>query len=248
MSRARLDVVLSPLEALPDCEAWLVIDVLRATTTLTTFLERGGHCVLPVAELEEARAWRARLGPAWLTLGERGGLRVPDFDLGNSPLALSSAQAAQATGLIMSTSHGTAAIVKAEASGRPVFAACARNATAVLKAALARTSSLGVLCAGRARRAALDDTLVAGLLVRSFLKEAPAGELTDGARLALAALLAGPASFAAALACSAHAAFMRELGLDDDLRFCAAIDESSVVPELLPQKMLPGAPSCFVLT
>lgn len=246
MSAPALDVVLSPMEALPDCDVWLVIDVLRATTTLTTFLERGGRRVLPVAELDEARAWRDRLGPGWRTLGERGGLRVDDFDWGNSPLAITPASAAAAEGLIMCTSHGTAAIVKAQATGRPVLAACARNATAALETALSEGARLGVLCAGRGGRAALDDTLVAGLLARAFLSQRPLGELSDGARLALAALNAGPSSFDEALEQSAHAVFMRGLGLKADLAFCAEIDQSPRVPRLAPQNSLPGAPSCFV--
>lgn len=246
MTAFQLDVVLSPKEDLPALDSWLVIDVLRATTTLTTFLELGGLRVLPVAGVAEALAWRDKLGADWLTLGERGGLRVDGFDLGNSPLALRAEQVQAARGLIMTTSHGTAAIVKAAATGSPTFAAAARNATQALKAALTCGPRVGVLCAGRQGRAALDDTLAAGLIARAFRLMHPDVLLSDGARLALAALEQTHGFFLEGMLEAEHARFMQTLDLLDDIRYAAEQDHSHTVGRLVRADDLPGQPWVFI--
>src|SRR5205807_327556 len=101
----------------------VVIDVLRATTTIVYALAAGCRQVLPVADLDEARAL-ANSMPAGKVLlgGERGGAPLPDFDLGNSPAEYTAARCRNRA-LVLTTSNGTRAIVRASAAERVLIAA-----------------------------------------------------------------------------------------------------------------------------
>src|SRR5215212_1996288 len=150
----------------------IVIDVLRATTTLTTLLERGATLVTVAPDAEAARESRRR-DPAALLIGEIGGLRPADFDLGNSPREYTPTLVAGRRA-ICHTSNGTAAI-RAVANAPLTLLGCLRNATAVAGLAFreARASDLPVtiVCSGGSggRAFALDDTLVAGQLALLLL-------------------------------------------------------------------------------
>ena len=145
----------------------IVIDILRATTTLTTLLEYGAAGVVVAPQATAARALKGS-NPAALLLGEIGGLRPPDFDYGNSPHELAPARVAGRRA-ICSTTNGTAAIRAAIAAPLTLLG-CLRNATAVVARAYAAAHERGVpitiVCSGGGggRTFALDDTLVAGEL------------------------------------------------------------------------------------
>ena len=135
----RCDVVLSPSETLPEADCWLVIDILRATTTMCAYFDGGGKRLYPAESIEEAFTLRDRLaeeGNAPLLMGERNSLPPPGFDLGNSPLELLAAAPATRPDAVMATTNGTRALLKAASSGAKVYPVCARNANATLRAAL----------------------------------------------------------------------------------------------------------------
>ena len=228
------EVVLSPGENLPEADSWMVIDILRATTTMSVFFERGGTCLYPASSIEEGIALRKTLassGDAPLLMGERNGLRPPGFDLGNSPLELLDRDLGLHSVAVMATTNGTRALLKAAAAGCPVRPVCARNASAVLEASLTSGERIGIYCAGRMGRAALDDTACAGLLVELLLKRG-AAELDDGARMALAAWRDGGRDLPALLADSDHGKTLLSIGFEEDIRFAGEIDRSSVVCRL----------------
>jgi 2-phosphosulfolactate phosphatase len=152
----------------------LVIDVIRATTTIVTMFERGARSVILARDVTSARA---ALVPhvSTLLVGEVGGLHPPDFAYGNSPVALSQADLRQHD-LIFSTSNGTKALVAAaEAVG--VIAACLRNGRAAVGTALdiarATNADISVICAGRAggTQQGLDDLICAGYLVEQLIAQ-----------------------------------------------------------------------------
>ncbi|GHF95197.1 putative 2-phosphosulfolactate phosphatase [Deinococcus piscis] len=220
----------------------LVIDVLRATTTATTFLERGADAVMFAPSIEAAHALRASLGTGTLLAGERGGLRIDGFDLGNSPLDAAAREWGGHT-LVMNTTNGTDAAHTAVQAAQHVLLACLRNAPAAAARAqaLAQGGDITVVCAGTDGQVSLDDCYTAGVVVRELL--GPAGEtdfmLNDSAQmvLALTARWPGPQ---AALQASAHG--QRLLGMGDidlafadlalDVTFCAELGVSDCVPEL----------------
>ncbi len=230
----RCEVVLSRSEPLPEADCWLVIDILRATTTICAFFDRGGKRLYPAASIEEAFTLRDRLAEGGLgpiLMGERNALPPAGFDIGNSPLELAALDLAGRTDAVMATTNGTAALLNASASGAPVYPVCARNATATAAAIIER-ERIGILCAGLEGRSSLDDCACAGLLVERL--SARGAELGDGAILALAAWRDGGRDLSALLARSVHGRRLAALGFERDLAFAAEIDASGAVLALEP--------------
>lgn len=170
-----IEVACLPRDAtrLPERVA-LVIDVIRATTTLVTMFERGARSVTLARDIASARASVVQ-HVSTLLVGEVGGLHPPDFAYGNSPVALSSADLRQHD-LIFSTTNGTKALVAA-ADAIGVIAACLRNGRAAVTTALdlARSTNadISVICAGRAggTQQGLDDLICAGYLVEQLIAQ-----------------------------------------------------------------------------
>nr|WP_221276895.1 2-phosphosulfolactate phosphatase [Deinobacterium chartae] len=205
----------------------LVVDVLRATTTAAVFLEQGASEVRFTASLEAALEQR---GEGIVLAGERGGLPIPDFDLGNSPLEASGLNFTGRT-VVMNTTNGTTAAHAAAASGKHVILASLRNAHAAARRARSlAVEEIAIVCAGREGRSGLDDVYTAGVLCEYLLAM---GEWTldDGARIALTVRrqVGDPLE---PLAGSAAGESLERVGLGQDVQFCARISESTVVPVL----------------
>lgn len=226
-----IKVLVSPDEPLPEVDVWLVVDILRATTTITTFFERGGKLLMPVATVEEARNLRGE-NPSWILMGERDAFPPKGFDLGNSPRELDPELLAERSVAVMTTTNGTRVLKRVASEGVPVLAACARNASASVRKALSLGGRLGVLCAGRLARQALDDTACAGLLVHRFREQLPDGDLDDGAVLALSFWHQGKGDLEALVRQAGHSRFLQDSGLGEDIRFCCQVDRSVSVPLL----------------
>jgi 2-phosphosulfolactate phosphatase len=234
----RIEALLSPDEPLPRVDAWLVIDILRATTVMTSWFAEGGSELYPVGSVEDARLLRESLrqkGERPLLMGERNAVAPEGFDMGNSPLDITPQRVEAYTCAVMATTNGTKAILRAAETGAPVLVACARNASAAVDLALAKSSRsenhLGILCSGREGRAAWDDALCAGLLVSRLLKRRWGASLSDGARLAYLTW-AGWENFEASLRTADHAVFLEGIGLGADVAFAAKIDATDVVPQV----------------
>ncbi len=155
-----VDVVFTPDEpgAAP---TGIVIDVIRATSTICQALASGYERVFCAAEVEEAHALREALGEGVLG-GERHAVPIPGFDLGNSPREY--LEPAGST-LILSTTNGTRAVVAAAQRCERVFIASLLNLVAVVEAARDAGEDVVVVCAGVQGSMNLDDTFVAGRIV-----------------------------------------------------------------------------------
>jgi 2-phosphosulfolactate phosphatase len=241
----RLDVLLTPAEFagadLAGASA-LVVDVLRATSTVVAACAAGCREVIPAADAEAARAVAGALGPGIALLGgERGGDPIAGFDLGNSPLEYTPERVAGRT-VVLSTSNGTAAM---RVAGRAAAAALAAftNLGAAAAWARAQPRDVVVLCAGTGGALALEDAVCAGMLVARMAARGPGGGwvLTDAAVAArrLAApyarrlpRLAREAAWARRLAARGHAA---------DVAACLALDTVTEVPVLAAGVVRPGA-------
>ncbi len=149
----------------------IVIDVLRATTCITTAIEMGAAQIIPAKDPGEAMQLFMRLGRADSVLaGERDGLKIPDFHLGNSPLEYT-AKSVGGKNVILTTSNGTNAILSARNAG-DIFIGCMRNRTAVVKAALATHRDILILCAGTDGFFSADDICCAGSIVDAIRRYA----------------------------------------------------------------------------
>jgi 2-phosphosulfolactate phosphatase len=208
----------------------VVVDVLRATTTIVHALAAGCKAVRPCAEIEEAhtlansmRAGRVLLG------GERGGKPLPDFDRGNSP-AEYTPEVCRGTELVMCTSNGTRAVLRAAEADRVLLVAFV-NFSAVCEQLRLDARPLHIICAGTDGEVALEDTLLAGALV-DYLCGVVEVRLNDSARLAWDCFEYHGQVLAGALELSRGGAILKSLGYDDDIRMAAQVDQFALVPEL----------------
>lgn len=219
----------------------VVIDVIRATSTVVEALSNGARAIFPTPSTEEAVKLASSLGrEETLLCGERKGLKVEGFDLGNSPSEYRP-DVVEGKQLIMSTTNGTRAFIAAEGADR-VLAASFMNLTAVAEA-LADVSNLVIVCSGRENRFALDDALCAGKLVH-LLAEGREEELefNDGGRVVwdLALKYSVDADF---LRTTAAGKNLLKIGLEGDLELCASVDRHALVPEMKDRTiaLLPGS-------
>jgi 2-phosphosulfolactate phosphatase len=198
-----------------------IVDVLRATTTLTVAFSNGAARVLPAVSPEEAFAL-AETQSDPLLCGERDGRKLPGFALGNSPFEYETARV-QGRTLIFASTNGSRAMRSAARAKRRVLAAFV-NASAVIEA-LAGAPHVTVVCSGKDGRFALEDLACAGWLVRAWRERGAAVE-GDAARLALSLSPRDPAEAAALVANCAHARELAALGPDyaRDVAFCAGHD------------------------
>ena len=229
-----LEVLWLPQELAPSSLAdsrVVVIDVIRATTSITTALAAGGQRVIPTGSVAAARATADRIGGS-LLCGERNGLPPKGFDFGNSPRAFISELVAGES-MIFTTTNGTAAI-EMVIDARELRIACFRNVSAVARVLSDSTDTKSapiiIICSGRNGRIGMDDAWCAGHLVERILKRSPSLGLGDGAQAActFAASLGRPTPESLAKTDAGRA--LCDLGLDEDLVPCAKVDDLSVVP------------------
>jgi 2-phosphosulfolactate phosphatase len=208
----------------------VVIDVLRATTTIIHALAAGCLAVRPCTEVEEARALAGQMRAGRVLLGgERGGVPLPGFDLGNSPHEYT-AKLCHGNTLVLTTSNGTPALLRAAEAERVVLAAFI-NYSAVCEQLRQDSRPIHIVCAGTEGEVGLDDTLLAGALV-DFLCETVEVRLNDSARLAWDCFEHHGQVLVGALEISTAGAKLRALGYDEDIRAAADVDQFNLVPEL----------------
>ncbi len=237
----QLDVIFLPaaLGNLSGCTG-VVIDVLRATTTITFALNNGCPEVLPVDLPEEAIALARQFGgDSHLVGGERKGLKVDGFDLGNSPREYDPGTLAGRK-VILSTTNGTVTIRRvAAAQARPVLLAALINAPAVAANLRAAGSPAALVCAGRGEAFALEDALCAGLIAAEVLRDRH-WTATDAAR-ATVALWAkfGRAKLAASLAQTDHGRYLTSIGFGEDITVAAQVGTVDLIPVFRDGRIVP---------
>lgn len=208
----------------------VVIDVLRATTTIVQALAAGCECIRPCVCVEEARglAGSMRAGRVLLA-GERDGVALPGFDLGNSPREFT-ANICKGNTLVLTTTNGTKALLRAAEAER-VLVASFINYSAVCEQLRQDSRPVHIVCAGTAGEPALEDTLLAGALV-DFLCEEQDVKLNDAGRLAWDCFENHGRLLLGALEISQGGVQLSSLGYAADIPAAAEIDRYNLVPEL----------------
>jgi 2-phosphosulfolactate phosphatase len=213
----------------------VVLDVLRATSSIVAAMSNGARAVVPAPTADEAlRVAKNLESDDVLLAGERGGHRIEGFALGNSPLEMTAEVVAGKT-LVMATTNGTATLVAAD-PGRPVLVGAITNFSALMERAREEATSnreLTVLCAGRERMFALEDAYVAGRVVQALLPNGKRKnvELNDAAIAALELVRRYGDRWRRAILASAHARELKELGYRDDVESVTEVDAFDIVPE-----------------
>ena len=197
----------------------MVIDVLRATSTITQALAAGYERVRCADSLERALTLAA---PGRVLAGERRCRRPDGFALGNSPAETDPPRGAE---LVLATTNGAPAIVCAGALSPTVLIACLLNLDAVVAAI--EGDDVQLLCSGTDGRPALEDTFVAGRIVERL-----DGLRSDAANVARAVARAHGGSARSAFAACANARVLVAAGLESDLEWCARESVLEVVPRL----------------
>ena len=232
----KIDVYFTPLGVKEEDLAGrgvVVIDVLRATTTIVTALANGAKAVVPAATSEEAVRLTANLEKNGILLaGERKSLKIAGFQLGNSPREMTPELVAGKT-IFLSTTNGTPALVAAQA-GAPVLVGAAVNFTALAERARAlftERQDLAIVCAGREKQFALEDAYTAGRLIKAVKKGVPPKKLilNDAAQVSLE-LTARYKNWRDALEQCDAARQLAEVDLAADVAFSAKADRFTAVP------------------
>jgi len=221
----RVHVAFTPGEA-ATAQLGIVVDVLRATSTIAQALVSGYERVYCCREVDEARALREKLGEGLLG-GERDAVRIEGFDVGASPREFLGEP--RASTVIFSTTNGTRAILETAARADEVLLGSLLNLEAVAAAARERGEDVEIVCAGFQGTFALDDAYCAGRIVQLL-----GAEPSDSAKAAEAIARAWP---------DAHDGLLARTygppGLEEDIAFCAQVSVLEVVPRL--DRMVDGS-------
>jgi len=240
----RVDVLLGEAPVVPADVAdrvVVVLDVLRAATTVATALAHGARAVVPFETVDEvASRVRVYARGEVLTAGERRMQRISGFDLGNSPLEFT-AEVLGGRTVLFTTTNGTVALT-ATAGARACFFAGFVNAEATVQAVqdmlVQEPRDVTIVCAGHERRLAFEDVVCAGRLVRLLHAAMPGVVRGDGARVAELAerpYVGGVASLAYD---AQHARSLADAGFSADVSACLTLDTFSVATAYVDRQLL----------
>jgi 2-phosphosulfolactate phosphatase len=214
----RVHVAFTPAEE-ASAPVGIVVDVLRATSTIAQALASGHARVLCCKEIDEARALRARI-PDSVVGGERDAVRIEGFDVGASPREFVERRAET---LVLSTTNGTGAVLGAASRCDVVLLGALLNLDALVREVRGRGEDVAILCAGFKGAFALDDAYCAGRIVQEL-----GAQRSDAAIAAQLVAQAFP---------DAHAGLTARTygppGLEEDIRFCARESMLEVVPRFV---------------
>ncbi|MEO6939907.1 MAG: 2-phosphosulfolactate phosphatase [Candidatus Kapaibacterium sp.] len=213
----------------------VVIDVLRASTTITYAMCAGAREVIPVASVAQAMKIVGNLhSTSTILCGEQGGKRVEGFKLGNSP-AEYTPEAVEGKALILSTTNGAVALTKAKYA-RQCFVTGFINLTATVQALSEipgiESEHLYIICSGQEDKFSLEDGTCAGMLITKLDEHFKNIVPTDSARAALSVYYQYGQDILRTLRESDHGKALIEMGFEDDVRIASLIDSVPLVPVL----------------
>jgi len=203
----------------------VVIDVFRATSAICTAFQEGINKIIPVATIEEARAYQAK---GYVAAAERHGEIVEGFDIGNSPFSYMNPELV-GKDVVLSTTNGTQAIEKAK-SAENIIIGSFLNLTAVCKYLENKNKDVILLCAGWKGRYNLEDSLFAGAVVEYFEGSIVFTGIPDSSIAARQMYKAAKSNLNNFLKDSSHRRRLQRLNLEKDIEYCLQIDKTDLVP------------------
>jgi 2-phosphosulfolactate phosphatase len=234
----RIDVFLTPGQIdelqLRDKNV-LVIDVLRAGTTIARALANGAKEIIPVESVEAAVKISASLfGEVVLRGGERGGKVIEGFHLGNSPSEYV-ADVVKGKSIVFTTTNGSGAMSKGRYAKQMAIASFV-NMTRVVDFTKDLKEDVIIVCAGDQSVVggfSLEDTVCAGMIIHKVRQGSTKGTtLSDSASAALILYRSFARNLSKMLEDSEHGRQLIELGFKDDMKVCTSVDSIPVLPLL----------------
>lgn len=208
----------------------VLIDVLRASTTICQALKSGARAIIPVLEPSEAAELRSKIGVDVTVIGgEREGIKIDGFDLGNSPSEYTIEKVKGKT-VIFTTSNGTRGYNRAAVSKLIITGGLVNISSVVQKVAQAG-QDLVILCAGQDGDFSIEDTLCGGMLLHKLLTlEKMELELNDAAELALLLYRSNNRALKQTIARGEHGRYLTKIGFGSDVEAAVEIDSIPVLP------------------
>jgi 2-phosphosulfolactate phosphatase len=228
----KAEVFLSSLDVTEDDvkdRTVIVIDVLRACSTIATALLNGARSFIPVADMAQASKLASALDPSTFLLGgERDGNRIPGYHLGNSPLEYSP-DIVKGRTIIFNTTNGTVAMARAR-SARYLVTGSFLNAARVVEFVRDAGLDVTIICAGWRNRVSLEDTMLAGLLLYRLWNGREPGLVSDASHIAFTQYRNDKDQLEATLRRCNHAQWLTRNGYGADVDYCLRVDALSVLP------------------
>lgn len=206
----------------------VVIDVLRATSSMCVAFQHGAKEIIPVGSVDDAMKYRAK---GYLVGAERNGMAIAEFDFGNSPFSFMTDNVKDAK-IAISTTNGTQAIVAAHDADE-IWIGSFLNLDQLVKELLAQPKDLICLCAGWKNKFNLEDTLLSGAIVDLLLKS---GVYTTDCDSSVASQLLyseAKTDLFKFLDRSAHRKRLAALKIEKDIEYCLTPNQCSVVPKMI---------------
>lgn len=240
----RVNVLFSPViadELFFTGKTVVVIDVLRASTTIITALQNGAREVVPVATVEfGVKISGGMFGGQTLLGGERNTRKVEGFALGNSPLEYTRDIVTGKT-IILYTTNGSKAIVKAKFAEN-LYICSYLNLTSVAEQIIRTGKDFEILCAGKSNSFSFEDSVCAGNLIKIIMNRKDDLLITDTARASVSLNDTFGMDPLEMLKETEHGKLLLQNGFEEDLKYASGIDTSNVIPYLATNvlKPLPG--------
>lgn len=207
----------------------VIIDVLRASSTIVTALGNGAREVLPAADYGTAGLLASKMALESRVLGgERDGRPIDGYDLGNSPLEYNNEVVARKS-VILITTNGTPALMGSR-TARMLVVGCFLNAGNVADCIAANQLDTFLVCCGWKGRASLEDTLCAGLILDRLFDSRIPDNLPDSVRMAHMLYDTYKHDLAGTLSKTSHAERLRRIGYENDVAYCLQIDHVDALP------------------
>jgi 2-phosphosulfolactate phosphatase len=228
----KLNVFLSPViidELYFTGKTTVVIDVLRATSTIITAINNGAKEIVPVASVEFAvKVSGGMFGGQTLLGGERNTKKIEGFALGNSPFEYSK-EVVDGKSIVFYTTNGTKAIAKAKYS-EYLFGCAFLNISAVSNHLISLNTDVEIICSGRNNYFSLEDTVCAGMLISKLQTHIKDLELNDSAKASIVLYEKYGNDIFSMLKNSDHGKILLENGFEADLEYCSKIDLLNIIP------------------
>lgn len=209
----------------------VIIDVLRASSTIVTALMNGAKGIIPVMDMGEAsRISQSVDSDNILLCGEKDGIKIEGYDLGNSPFEYDR-KTVEGKTLIFNTTNGTKAIKKGVGSAE-LYVAAFLNLSAVVEKLKNEQKDIVLVCAGWRGRLGLEDLLLAGNIIYKLNNGNENTDLRDGSKVALGIYEKYQHNIEEVILNSNHAARLKGLAGDEDINYCTKVDISTLLPVL----------------